>query len=67
MQTEYCIRNSDKKAFFIGDEVTIKTNTLEGLTGVITHITCKGLYINNGGKKDKYFRADEIVKITQYK
>jgi hypothetical protein len=66
-QTEYCIKDENRNVFLIGDDVTIKTTDNAGVSGTITHITCKGVYINNGDKKDKYFRVSDIIEIRNYK
>jgi ribosomal protein S1 len=49
--------------FFVGDKVTIYKEGVCAFTGTITLITVKGIYLDAGSKKDKYFRLDEISKI----
>ncbi|CAK7069631.1 hypothetical protein [Tissierella sp.] len=71
--SEYCVLavgentnpNKDEGAnrFYIGDEVTIYKEGVCAFTGTITLITVKGIYLDAGSKKDKYFRLDEISKI----
>ncbi|MCT4686063.1 hypothetical protein [Vallitalea sp.] len=52
--------------FFKGDEVFVYTTDGGGCAGIISHITSKGVYLYTGGKKDKYFRADEIDRMVSH-
>lgn len=71
--SEYCVlelgeystpyRHLEGTKFFVGDKVTIYKENVCALTGTITLITCKGIYLDVGNKKDKYFRLDEITEI----
>lgn len=74
-KSEYCVKvieySHGKKGleeniinrFHVGDEVTIYKEGVCAFTGTITLITVKGIYLDAGSKKDKYFRLDEISKI----
>lgn len=55
---------NDKK-FFIGDSVSVKTNDGGGRTGVVSHITSKGLYLNVGNKRDTHFNFNDISEINE--
>lgn len=74
-KSEYCvnaIKYSHEKEglegniinrFHVGDEVTIYKEGVSASKGKITLITVKGIYLDVGNKKDKYFRLDEITEI----
>lgn len=62
MKIEYCVRD-ENKAFYKGDEVHIATRDGGGRSGTISHITCKGVYLDVGNKKDIYFRLTEIAEV----
>lgn len=51
--------------FYMGDNVSIYKENISSFTGTITLITSKGIYLDVGSKKDKYFRLDEIDKISK--
>lgn len=63
MKTEYCIKGEDGSIFFKGDEVFVYPTNGGGCVGTISHITVRGMYLDTGGKKDLYYRADEIDRM----
>lgn len=77
-KSEYCVLVIDMKfsedshhehlvdRIHIGDEVTIRRTSGEARAGKISLITVKGIYLDVGNKKDKYFRLDEIEKVERY-
>jgi hypothetical protein len=66
VRTEYCIKDENDNAYFIGDHVDIKIFGADvTYTGTITHITCKGLYLDVGGEKDTYCRDIIIESIDR--
>lgn len=70
-ESEYCVLALEIKGatdgvvdkFHVGDEVSIYKEGIAAFTGTITLITVKGIYLDVGNKKDKYFRLNEITEI----
>lgn len=63
-KSDTCVIGEDGSKFFSGDSVSVYKKGVYCFKGVITIITCKGLYLNVGAKKDKYFRSDELDEIS---
>ncbi|MBD8046778.1 MULTISPECIES: hypothetical protein [Clostridium] len=63
---EYFVIGTDENSIFKkGDEVSVSKEGEFRFIGVITLVTCKGIYLNVGNRKDKYFRIDNIDKIER--
>lgn len=63
----YCIISNDGKKYFIGDYVTLELSYKTGVSGIIEHISAKGLYLDIGKIKNEYISFEYIRKIKRHR